>query len=313
MEILKMIFSVSFAHAVLRVTTPILLAAMGALVAKRAGVNNIGLEGIMLFGALAGVLVSGFSQSAVLGVLGAVAIGVLMALLLGYCALRLKSDIFLTGIALNLLASGGTVFLLYALTGDKGMSGSLKSMTVANIDLPFLEAVPVLGPVLNRQSILTWAAFLVVPLMFILLYKTPIGLRIRAVGETPNAAASVGVKVDRIKYTALALSGLLAGLGGAFMSMSYVSWFSRDMTAGRGFIALAAEAMGRGNPVGVLLSSLLFGFADALSSSMQALELPIEFLQMLPYLTTIIGLLIYSIQNVRKKKARIKAGVKENG
>lgn len=302
--IFDIIFSVSFAHAVLRVTTPILLASMGALISKKGGVNNIGLEGIMLFGALVGVLVSGFSGSAFLGVLGAVVIGMLMALLLGYCSLKLKSDIFLTGIALNLMASGGTVFLLYAMTGDKGMSGSIKSLTVPNLDIPIIRSIPVIGQVLNNQSILTYMAFLAVPVVFLLLYKTPIGLRIRAVGEAPNAASSVGVKVIRIKYIALALSGLFAGLGGAFMSMSYVSWFSRDMTAGRGFIALAVEAMGRGNPVGTLVSSLLFGFADALSSSLQAMELPIELLQMLPYLVTVVGLLLYSMQEGKKKSKK---------
>lgn len=306
-EVFSIIFSVSFAHALLRVTTPILLAAMGALVSKKGGVNNIGLEGMMLFGALTGVLVSGFTSSAFLGVLGAVAVGIVMALVLGYCSLKLKADIFLTGIALNLLASGGTVFILYAMTGDKGMSGSLKSMTVANLDIPVIRSIPIIGSVINNQSILTYLAFLLVPIVFILLYKTPIGLRIRAVGEMPNAASSVGVKVIRIKYIALALSGAFAGLGGAFMSMSYVSWFSRDMTAGRGFIALAAEAMGRGSPIGTLLSSLLFGFADALSSSLQAMELPVELLQMLPYLTTVIGLLIYSIQGSRKSKKPLKA------
>lgn len=297
------IFNVEFGYAVLRVTTPILFAALAALIATKGGVMNIGIEGMMLFSALSGVIVSAYTQSVFLGLVGAIATGIILSLLLAYCALNLKTDIFLTGIALNMLASGGTIFLLYILTNDKGMSGSLKSLVVPNVKIPLLDSIPVLGPIFSNHNLLTYLSLLSVVLIYIVLYKLPLGLKIRAVGENPGAAASVGVNVRKIQYVSLMLSGFFASLGGAFMSMAYVSWFSRDMIAGRGFIGLAAEAMGRGTPVGTLISSAIFGVANALSNSLQALNVPAQFVQMIPYLTTIIGLLIYSIRQTRKKNA----------
>lgn len=301
-NLLSIIFSTTFGYSVLRVTTPILFAALAALISNKAGVVNIGLEGIMLVGALTGVVVSAFTQSALLGVLSAVIAGVLLALLLAYFALNLKSHIILTGIALNLLSSGGTVFLLFLIAQDKGVSISLNSMVAPEVSIPIIRNIPVLGAILSGHNILTYLALISVALVYIFLYKTHLGLRIRAVGENPNAADSVGISVRKIQYLSLILSGVLAGLGGAYMSMGYVSWFSRDMTAGRGFIALAAEAMGRGNPIGTLIASLVFGFADALSNVMQSLRVPAEFVQMIPYVTTIIGLVIYSNQQSNKLK-----------
>lgn len=301
-DLLEIIFSTTFGYSVLRVTTPILFASLAALISNKAGVINIGLEGIMLFGALTGVVASAFTQSALIGVISAVIAGILLALLLAYFALNLKSHIILTGIALNLLSSGGTVFLLYLVAQDKGVSISLKSMVAPEISIPIIESIPILGPILSGHNILTYLALISVAAVYIFLYKTHLGLRIRAVGENPNAADSVGISVRKIQYLALVLSGVFAGLGGAYMSMGYVSWFSRDMTAGRGFIALAAEAMGRGTPIGTLIASIVFGFADALSNIMQSLRVPAEFVQMIPYVTTIIGLVIYSNQKFSKVK-----------
>lgn len=301
-KLFDIIFTTTFAYSILRVTTPILFAALAALISNKAGVINIGLEGIMLTSALTGVVVSAFTQSALVGILCAAIVGVLLSLLLAYFSLNLKSDIILTGIALNLLASGGTVFLLYLIAKDKGISISLKSMVAPEINIPILNSIPVLGDILSGHNILTYLALIMVFFVYVLLYRTPLGLRIRAVGENSNAADSVGISAKKIKYLALMLSGALAGLGGAYMSMGYISWFSRDMTAGRGFIALAAEAMGRGTPLGTLIASLVFGFADALSNVMQSLRVPAEFVQMIPYLTTILGLVLYSVQQANRTK-----------
>ncbi len=301
-KLFNVIFTTTFGYSILRVTTPILFASLAALVSNKAGVINIGLEGIMLTSALTGVVVSAFTQSALIGIICAVIAGVLLSLLLAYFSLNLKSDIILTGIALNLLASGGTVFLLYLIAKDKGISISLKSMVAPEVNIPLLGSIPVLGDVLSGHNILTYLALITVFLVYVFLYKTPLGLKIRAVGENANAADSVGISVKKIQYLALMLSGALAALGGAYMSMGYVSWFSRDMTAGRGFIALAAEAMGRGTPVGTLIASLVFGFADALSNVMQSLRVPAEFVQMIPYLTTILGLVLYSVQQANRTK-----------
>lgn len=306
-NIFGIIFSTSFGYSVLRVMTPILFAALGSVISDRAGVTNIALEGTMLSAALAGVIISALTQNVWIGLLGAVIVGVIMSLLLAYFALNLKADIILTGIAINLLSSGGTIFVLYLVAHDKGISSSLKSKVLPNVVIPLINKIPVIGPILSGHNILTYVSLIMVAIVAILLYKTPLGLRIRAVGENADAADSVGVSVITIKYIALMLSGALAGFGGAYMSMGYVSWFSTNMTSGRGFIALAAEAMGKATPIGTFLSSLLFGFAGALSNTLQSLRIPAEFVQMIPYITTIVGLIIYSSRQAAKLK-KIKEG-----
>lgn len=302
-QILSLVINPEFVYGVLRVTTPILFATLAALISDKAGVMNIALEGIMLIAALAGVYFSGLSGSAWIGLLAAVVAGGLVGLFLAYCALELKTNIILSGVAINLMGGGGTVFALFLLTGDKGISSSIASKVLPKLAIPGLDAIPVLGPMLSGHNFLTYLAFLSVLLVFIFLYKTPLGLRIRAVGENPNAASSVGIGVTRIQYFALALSGAVAGLGGAFMSMGYVSWFSKNMTAGRGFIALAAEAMGGATPLGSMLTSLLFGFFDALSNTLQLMRVPSEFVNMIPYAATVIGLVVYTVQKANREKA----------
>ncbi|CAM2910297.1 ABC transporter permease [Hathewaya histolytica] len=301
-EFFNIIFSVGFGYAILRVTTPILFAALGALISDKAGVINIALEGIMLISALTGVVFSALTGNVWIGLLAAVVIGGLIGIFLAYFSLNLKTDIILAGIALNLMASGGTIFFLYLIAKDKGISTSLKSGVLPKLTIPLINKIPVLGPILSGHNVLTYVSLIAVGVVAYVLYKTPLGLRIRSVGENPDAAASVGVNVVKTKYIALALSGVLAGFGGAYMSMGYVSWFSKNMTAGRGFIALAAEAMGAGTPLGTFLTSLLFGCADALSNSLQSLKIPSEFVQMIPYLATIIGLVVYSTRKTSKGK-----------
>jgi len=231
---------------------------------------------------------------------------------LGYVSLKLKTDVILAGIAINLIASGGTVFVLFLLTGDKGISSSLASKLLPKIDIPILKSIPILGPILSGHNILTYFAFISVFLVWFLLYRTPLGLRIRAVGENEHAVDSVGISVVKTRFIALIISGVMAGFGGAYMTMGYISWFSRDMTAGRGFIALAAESMGGATPLGSMLSSLLFGFFDALSNSLQLLKIPYEFVSMLPYVATVVGLVIYTTQKTKRMhRMRIKAESKK--
>ena len=291
-NLIAAIFSPDFVFSILRLSTPIIFAGLAALITDRAGVMNIGLEGIMLSSALLGVIGSAFTQSALIGLICAIATGVLMGSIMAYFSLKLKTDIILTGIAINLLSSGGTVFLLYSVAKDKGMSTSLASLTMPVVQIPIIQSIPILGPMISGHNVLTYLAFILVGVVWLLLYKTSLGLKIRVVGENPDAAESVGLNVKKIQYTALAISGALAAMGGAYMSMGYMDKFARDMTAGRGFIALAAEALGRGTPVGTLAASLVFGAADALGSNLQVLDIPVQFIQMMPYLFTIIGLII---------------------
>ena len=299
-NLIAAIFSPDFVFSILRLSTPIIFAGLAALITDRAGVMNIGLEGIMLSSALLGVIGSAFTQSALIGLICAIATGVLMGSIMAYFSLKLKTDIILTGISINLLSSGGTAFLLYSVAKDKGMSTSLASLTMPVVQIPIIQSIPILGPMISGHNVLTYLAFILVGVVWLLLYKTSLGLKIRVVGENPDAAESVGINVKKIQYTALAISGALAAMGGAYMSMGYMDKFARDMTAGRGFIALAAEALGRGTPVGTLAASLVFGAADALGSNLQVLDIPVQFIQMMPYLFTIIGLIIYSRAKVKQ-------------
>ena len=300
--LLKSIFSTGFLFSVLRVATPIIFPALGVAISTLSGSTNIALEGIMLISAFAGVIVSAFTQSLWLALLAGIAAGIIIALILGYFSLQLKADIVLAAIALNLFASGLTVFLLFVLTGDKGMSSSLQSLVFPEINIPFLAKIPILGAILNKQNILVYLAFLAVILYYVIIFHTPLGLKIRAVGQNPEAASSVGINVTRIKIYALILSGVFGALGGLYLSMGYVSWFGRDMTAGRGFIAIAASSIGANMPLGTLLGSLLFGIVYALANFLAPLNVPSEIIQVIPYLVTVLVLTIYSARASKNKE-----------
>ncbi len=307
---LELIMTPDFFFAILRITAPILFATLGAVVGEKAGVSNIGLEGIMMMSALFGSLTAYWTGSWAVGLLVALVVGVLEALLMGFFAFNLKTDIILTGIAVNMIGSGGTLFLVKVITNmteGKALASTTSLITAAHQipswNIPIIKDIPVLGDILSGHCILTYVAFLLVFLTWVLLYKTPLGLNIRSVGENPNAAASVGVSVLKIKYIAIAFSGLMAGFGGAFMSMYYAMGWSLDMVAGRGFIALAAQAMGGGEPLGSMLSALIFGFAQALSIKVSSKGIDSNLVTPIPYLVTILGLVVFALI-VRSKVKR---------
>jgi len=282
--------------------TPILFASIGVAITTLSGAVNISLEGTMLISAFFGVIVSAFTKSLILGFLAGILAGVALSSVLSYFHLKLKADIILAAIALNLFASGLTVFLLYIFAKDKGTSSSLRSLVFPSIDIPILKDIPIVGEIFSGHNILTYVALLSVLIFYILIFKTPLGLRIRAVGQNPDAASSVGINVNKIKFYALILSGFFGALGGLYLSMGYVSWFARDMTAGRGFIAIAASNLGANLPLGVFLASILFGILNTIAIYLASLQVPSEFIQMIPYIATIITLAIYSIQASRKKR-----------
>lgn len=303
-EFLSLIFTPEFGYSVIRVTTPILFAALGAVIANTAGIANIALEGLMLIAALVGVIVSTLTGSAWVGLGAAVFAGAVFAGILAFFTLYYKTNVILGGIALNLFASGGTVFFLYLFAHDKGTSASMASKVLPQIQIPIIKEIPVLGQILSGHNILTYVAMIAVIVIYVMFKRTAFGYRLRAVGENPNAADSVGINVMRTKATALILSGALAGFGGAFMSMGYVSWFARDMVAGRGWIAIAAEAMGKSSTLGTSLTSLLFGITDAATNTLRPLGIPAELLGTLPYVATLLGLVAYALTDHKKKKTR---------
>lgn len=300
-------YIVSILVSVIRMSTPLIFCALGALIANHAGTINMALEGIMLMASLMAVVFSAITQTVIGGIFGAVLGGLLMSLLLAYLHLYKQSDLIITGLALNTFASGGTVYLLFLLAGDKGTSRLLPSLSVPNLEIPFIKDIPVLGDILSGHNILTYIAFLAVLLTYFLVFRSRIGLRIRAVGFNPNAAASVGISVKKIKFQAFLLSGLFASLGGAFMSMGYLSYFARDMMAGRGYIGIAAATLADGQCLGTLFASLGFGAANAASITLATLNLKADLVAMIPYLATVIGLVIVSARKLSKAKKKEQA------
>lgn len=311
-DIIATIFTVDFFYTTIRVMTPILFAALACMIFTKGGIDSIGTEGIMLMCSLMGALGSYYAKSASGGVLAAMVTGILLACLFGYITLSLKSEPILAGIALNTMASGLTIFLIYYTTGEKGSTQSLISPLVPNIDIPVIKSIPILGEILSGHNLLTYLGIILTILLGLFIYRTPAGLRIRCVGENEHAAQSVGINVRKYQYMALVIAGALAGIGGAFMSLGYVSFFSKEMVAGRGFIGMAAEAMGRGTPFGVFVSSLVFGMADSLAVRLQMLNFPSQLIQTLPYIITIIAISVYSYRR-SKVKNRGGKGVESMG
>lgn len=300
--IIDALFSPEFLNAALRATTPILFAALASAVASKSGITNMALEGIMLFSALFGVLFSAAFQSAWLGLLSTMLMGGLIGFFLAFFVLKLKTDAILAAIAINLIANGATVLILLAASGDRGVSSSVASVPLPKISIPFIENIPYIGAVISNQNVITYISLAMVVIVHLFLYKTPLGLRIRAVGENKSAVESVGISSKRIQYIALILSGIFASMGGFFLSGGYMTNFTTGMSAGRGFIALAAASMGGNTPLGAFLVSLLFGATSALSNILQLGAWPYELIQMIPYATTIVGLGIYSRRRMKKRE-----------
>lgn len=303
-KILSAILSSSFVFSIIRVSTPLIFGAMAALICNRGGMLHIAFEGVMLTAAFFGMLGSALSQSVLVGLLCAIIGGVLISLMMGYFNLILNSNRVLTGIALNTFASAGTIFALYLLVQDKGTSNSLPSLTVPMVNIPVIQDIPVLGAIVSGHNVLTYVSFLCVVLVYFLIFRTPLGLRIRSVGENPDAASSVGINVTKIRFMTLAISGVIASLGGAYMSMGYLSWFARDMMAGRGFMAIAAQNLGGAAPIPTLLAALGFGAVNALANVLQTLNMPSEIIQSVPYVATLIGLGFFGYTEQRAEKKR---------
>lgn len=299
-ELLLTIFSTTFFVTVIRTSTPLLLATLGGLIADLSGALNVALEGQMLVGCLTAVIVSVYAPWYVAVVAGMGA-GALLGLAMAFFALRLKADIILVGFAINIFAAGGTVFALSIATGgDKGTSINLISKAIPPVDLSVLSAIPGIGPflgaMLSGHSVLSWVAAFLVFAIWYFLYRMPWGLWLRGVGEYPAAPEAAGIPVNTVRTWSLIVSGGLAGLGGAQLAMFNYVGFARDMTGGRGFIALGAVLLGARHPIGAMLAALLFGAFEGLSIVMPGLfaETPAELIRMIPFVVTILALILFS-------------------
>lgn len=272
-----------------RLATPLIYASVGELFAERSGVLNIGLEGIMLFGAFAGYAAGTVTGSPVIGLLAAIVVGLLLGLLFAVFTVTIKANQIVVGTALNMIGLGLTGFL-YRTWFD---TSTKNAPTFNPVEIPVLSQIPVLGDIFFKHSILVYATLLLVPLAAFVLYRTGFGLAVRATGEHPKAADTVGINVPRIRYTCILIGAALASIGGAFLTLAHTNMFVEGMVAGRGFIALAVVVFGRWKPWGVFWASLLFGVFYGLQLQLQAMTnsiIPYQFWQALPYLATLIAL-----------------------
>ncbi|HQR33146.1 MAG TPA: ABC transporter permease [Blastocatellia bacterium] len=285
------IFNYTLIASTIRLSTPLILAALGGLYSERSGVINIALEGMMLAGAFTAAAVTVFAHSSLVGVLSAVAAGVLVAGLHAVATINYRADQVVSGTAINILFLGVPALLSGALFESTGATRQLsKDEVMPDVMMFSPESSPMLASIFN-QKLIVYLAFLIVAVSMYVLYRTRFGLRLRAVGENPEAADTAGVNVRRMRYAGVLISGALAALGGAYLSIGQSSQFTRNMTAGRGFIALAALIFGKWHPVGALMACLLFGFAEAVSIRMQGnVNIPNQFVLMIPYVLTMVVL-----------------------
>jgi general nucleoside transport system permease protein len=284
-------FLVYLLAASLRLATPILLAATGEVFAERAGILNLSIEGSMLFGAFTAFTVTYYTGAAGLGVLAGVIAGMITALVMAFLNVSLHTSQIATGAVLTIFALGATSFGFDLVTGLNPVMPEVPYLR--DLALPGLSQLPLIGPVFFKQNILVYAGLITALLASPLLYRTPWGLAVRATGEDHRAAAATGINVVGVRYQALLLAGALAGLGGTCLALS-LGFFMANITAGRGFIAIAAVVFGRWQPLRVLLAALLFGLAEALQLRLQAqgLHIPQQFLAMLPYVLTVVVLVL---------------------
>lgn len=269
---------------------PLVFGSLSGVVCERSGIINIAIEGQLLFGAFLGVVVASLTQNPFLGLFGAVLAGALVSVLLALFTINFRTDHIIVGVVLNMLVLGLTSFLYSTVL--KANEATLNTVqALPKLPIPVLSDLPVVGPVLFNQTILVYLMFAAVIALQFLVFNSRWGLRMRACGEHPKAADTVGIKVNRTRWQNVILGGALAGLGGAFFTLGQGLAFSKDMTAGAGFIALAAMILGRWNPRGAFGAALLFGFATNLGATMQTVQagLPAEFLLMIPYVITILA------------------------
>ncbi len=281
----------SVLSSMLRLSTPLILAALGGMYSERGGVINIALEGIMLAGAFTAASVTVFAQNPWVGLAAAAGAGVLVSLIHAVASIEFKADQVVVGTAINILFLGVPALLSGALFESTGSTPQLPlNQTLPDWHIPLINQVRFLKEFSGHKP-LVYLALALVPISYYVLFRTRFGLRLRAVGENPEAADTAGISVARMRYAGVLLSGLLAGMGGAYLSIGQNSLFTRNMTAGRGFIALAALIFGKWHPVGAFFACLLFGFADAVAIRMQGrVEVPVQFINIIPYVLTLIVL-----------------------
>src|SRR3977135_4471328 len=294
---MRQILTLALVFSTIRLATPLVLAALGGLYSERSGVINIALEGLLLAGAFTAASVTYYAHSPWVGLGAAMIAGAFLSYIRALACIRFKADQVVTGTGINILFIGLPAVLSGALFLSSGSTPQIPKENLLPTISGLLPAFMPQWRILTEVSVMSVLGWILVLVTRYVLYRTPFGLRLRAVGENPEAADAAGVGVNRIRYAGVVLSGILAGIGGAYLSIGQSSLFTRNMAAGRGFIALAALIFGKWRPVQTLLACLLFGFTEALSIQMQGVvklpsgdDIPVQFIQMVPYVLTIVVL-----------------------
>jgi ABC-type uncharacterized transport system permease subunit len=293
-SILQAAIVINILAATVRIATPLLFASMGELIAERSGVMNMGLEGAMLTAAFVGFLVAEKTGSLWLAFCMASLAGGSMSLILAFMAITLRVDQIITGLALNLLAIGGTLFFFRLIYTQYDTAGTPLIEAMKVVEIPLLSKIPYLGEILFSHNLLTYIAFLLVPIIWFFLYRTKRGLQIRSLGENPRAADLGGIDVYRLRYLAVIVGGLLAGMAGAFVSVGSVERFFPEMTAGRGWLAIVIVIAGNWRPARILIAALLFAFLDAFQVQVQGIgvQIPYQLLLALPFILAIVAMIV---------------------
>jgi general nucleoside transport system permease protein len=291
-----------FLASTLEQTTPLLLAALAAMITTRANILNVAVEGMMLVAAFAAIAVGEASGSAGLALISAIGAAAAMSLIFGFVSIVLRADFIVAGLGLNILAAGGTLFVLEQVYQDPGGLRPDVFPDLWRVPSGALSWLPVIGPAFERQSVIVVIALIAVPVCSFVLYRTPVGYALRAVGEDEPAAVAAGVHAARMKLLAVLSSGLLAGLAGAQLSMDRLHFFLPDMTSGRGFIGVAATLFGGGLPWATAGAAFLFGAFGALGDRLQTFQAPPQFVLMAPYVAAVLGLVLSRLRAAARSR-----------
>lgn len=295
-------FIFAILNSAIRSTTPIMMAALGSAICNRAGVFNVALEGQMLIGSFTAIALNWFTGSITLAVLGGVIAGGLIGSLVGVLQVKFKAADMVVGTSINLFVGALTAIMLFILFGVKGSFKDPALLSLPKIEIPLLSKIPYISVLLRNLTIMDYLAYVIAIGMFIYLFKTVSGYHLISIGVKKEAAESMGLRSQRSQIAAVMVSGLLCGFGGVVLSMGQVTLFSEGMTAGRGFIGMAACNLGRSNPAIIIIASLFFGFCDAFASTMQN-SIPSQLTQSIPYIATIVALIFFSREKVKKTRA----------
>jgi ABC-type uncharacterized transport system permease subunit len=289
-DILNLLLTADLWQAALAAAVLLLLPALGGVISERSGVVNIAMEGMMLTGAFFGVVADLAWHNPWLATLVAIAAGGAMALIHAVVSIRFRADQIVSGIAINIFAAGLTVFLVRRIFGQQDVGHVGQSELLPNLSIPLLDQIPFLGKVIFQQNVVVYIALILLVVVHVVLFRTRLGLRIRAVGEHPHAADTAGINVYTIRYGAVITSGLLSGLAGAFLAIGVSNTFVPNMTDGRGYIALAAMIFGKWTPLGAFLACLIFGVGEAIYANNSTIHVSAYLLSMLPYILVLVVL-----------------------